>query len=161
MITLHEKSIKYLEKYPKLDWDSALWKAFESNQNLIYQKNTRLNQRVKNIVENENAVFYTLTISNDHIDKKETTLRRYAIKWCKDHLVRYVGNSDYGKEKGRLHFHVIGNYNELPSNETWKYGAINFKRVNTNYKALVRYINKLTNHALKNTAHKIWRSKEK
>ena len=163
-MTLDEKALTILQRKKITQYD-ALWEAFYSLTNLKYKRNSRIYKRVKNIIESENAIFYTLTIKDEYLNKTSIeTLRRYAKKWCSKYLSSYLGNVDYGDEEkytGRAHFHIIGNYKIKPNHESWKYGNMDFQRVHTpNSKAISHYIIKLSEHAVKDKTSMIWRSKK-
>lgn len=161
-MTLHEKTLYYMDKYPYFTYEQALNKAYDALSNLMYQKHTRLRERVDKMLTYENPVFYTLTLTDASLEKyKDHMLYRYAKEWARKYLDTYVGNIDYGSKNGRLHFHIMGNYKELPTHESWSYGNIHFQRIyNDNSKRIARYIIALTKHAEKGTAGKIFRSKK-
>jgi len=164
MTSIYEKAHKIVSE-KNVSWDVAVWDAFDRNQNLIYQKNTRLNKRVESIITKENAVFYTLTLNEKSLNNISLEhLEREAKKWARKYLDRYLGNLDYGDEvehTGRPHFHIVGNYKIKPEHVSWPYGAINFKRVyNENFKRIKNYILKLSLHATKKTACKIFKSQK-
>ena len=161
-MTLQERASKIGERF-HVPHDDAIWLAYYRVQNMEYQRNARLNKRIELICYRENAVFITLTIKDSYLESLSfETLQRYAQEWARKNLHWFVGNADYGDENGRLHFHLVGNYKELLASSSWKYGAVNFQRITQkNPRRLRLYILKLRNHAIKETASKIFRSKEK
>ena len=52
-------------------------------------------------------VFGTATLNNESLDLKIETRRKKLNAWIKNHFVKAIINEDYGKEKGRFHFHFI------------------------------------------------------
>lgn len=122
-----------------------------------YRKKTeRLKKRINRLFKNENLFFLTFTFDDKKVVKngvwlKTNTLRKYVTRWLKEYCTDYVGNIDFGGENGRLHFHCVVSCKESKVNgNSWNYGALNFKRINTkNDKKLALYVNKLCSHALK------------
>lgn len=96
------------------------------------------------------CVFLTLTFTDKVLNSTtQETRRRYVSRWLKSKSDYYIANIDYGSENEREHYHAIIN---CRVDNSWEYGAINFKQItNKNEKALAKYINKLTNHAIKAT----------
>ena len=100
--------------------------------------------------------FLTLTFRDEVWAKQgitEKTLRRYVSVYLKASFPDYVANKDYGERNGRMHFHAVA---WLPEGETpppaWKYGFCQCKPVKPTEgspKALTKYLQKLTNHAVK------------
>lgn len=117
----------------------------------FYQKNIRLRQRISKILKKDNLLFLTFTFNNDYIDKRDDIKRNYVQRWLKKYCNDYIGNVDFGGENGRIHFHAVVSLKLKDVDcKSWKYGAINFKRIITkNDKSLTLYINKLCSHALK------------
>lgn len=115
------------------------------------KRNIRLKDRINKILQNDKCIFVTFTFNDDYIDSiKDKYKRVYVVRWLKKYSIDYVGNVDFGSKNGRIHFHCVIAVNKDIDCTTWKYGAINFKRINNkNLKALTLYVNKLTNHALK------------
>jgi len=140
-----------------------------------------LNKKVNEFVESESAYFITLTFRSDFfVGKNDETISRYVKRFLKENCVKYVVNVDYGEKHDRLHFHgvVVLKTNDSLSDFAfhryknkliycsnfinWDYGFSVVQKVrketselmkdtNKNYLQLSNYINKLTNHALKNT----------
>ena len=119
-----------------------------------YNRNNRLSKKIEKIISDyESPVFITLTFNDSSLDLLSYQTRRKRVaEWLKSQSLLYIANVDYGKENGREHYHAISNQKVNPT--TWKYGACNVEMIyNKNSKALAKYINKLTNHALKDTAN--------
>jgi len=120
-----------------------------------YNRNTRLTKKIEKLITDyDEPVFITLTFNDSSLDFLSYDTRRKRVReWLKSQGSLYVANVDYGKENGREHYHAIINKKVDPL--TWSYGSCNVKLIfNKNCKALAKYINKLTNHALKDTANR-------
>lgn len=119
------------------------------------KKTIRLRKRIDLILEKDNLFFLTFTFDDKqfkgHKLPSQQTLRKYVNRWLNWYVNDYVGNVDFGGEKGRIHFHaVVSAKDNIILGNSWFYGALNFKRIKTkNDKALALYVNKLCNHALK------------
>lgn len=144
-------------------------RAFDDWKRSNYKARIRLYERVKTIITKEHSYFITFTIAPKYYGYQLDTY----IKKAKEALGTasdYVANEDYGTDNGRYHIHAIASYNEqydyTSSNHhcqsVWKYGAIRFEVVHTpNHEAIGNYINKLSQHATKDTAHRIIYSRKR
>ena len=100
--------------------------------------------------------FLTLTFRNEVWAREsitEKTLRRYVSVYLKGSYPDYVANKDYGERNGRMHFHAVAWLPEgVEPPPAWRYGFCQAKRVKPTEgspKALTKYLQKLTNHAVK------------
>lgn len=118
--------------------------------NSWYYKTGLLKRKISYMLTNFECVFLTLTFTDKVLNSTtQETRRRYISRWLKSKSDYYIANIDYGSENEREHYHAIIN---CRVDNSWEYGAINFKQItNKNEKALAKYINKLTNHAIKAT----------
>ena len=117
-------------------------------------KTRRLQKRIIKILDSDKlCCFITFTFDEKHINSNDDSKRKYVRRWLKKFCYDYVANVDYGSKNGRIHFHaVVCLDNQIDSN-TWMFGALNFKKIiKKDDKALALYVNKLTNHALKESA---------
>lgn len=79
------------------------------------------------------------------------TRRTYISRELRSLNVPYIANIDFGSKYDREHYHGIAQIDWI-DRETYELGGIHVQRVNTNNPlALAKYINKLTNHALKDS----------
>lgn len=137
-----------------------------TNLNKSYQRRDgRLKKRLENMLQNEYTYFITFTIAPKNYGLNYDTYLR-KIKEALGGASGWVVNSDFGSEKGRLHFHCVASFNSqldyTTLNNIYKYGSINFKPIyNTNEKAIREYLNKTFNHTIKQTAGRIHYSKSK
>ena len=119
-----------------------------------YQRTARLKERIREAVESGSAWFITITFNPETLSKtNEKTRRVYVSRWLKSLTPFYVANIDYGKEKGREHYHAVITSDQRPP-KTWSYGFIDILKVKTtenDTKRISKYISKLTNHAIKHT----------
>ena len=151
--TLQER----LQQYPT-------HKAMYLFEKSTYNRNTRINNRTKQILNKEGfSYLITLTLTDESIKKISLSYLFRKVKEAMRTASLYIANEDYGSERGRLHFHVLASFNEQldytktnPIGQVWKYGGIDYQPIHTkNDKALSKYLTKLTNHAIKDTAKKI------
>lgn len=114
----------------------------------------RLSKRIGNWLKNYDCIFLTLTFRDDVLEAtSEDTRRRYVTRALKKMSNRYVANIDYGEKNEREHYHAVVVSTKV-DNELWPYGLINFKKIHgcNSEIRLAKYITKITNHALKETA---------
>lgn len=119
-----------------------------------YYRTARLKERIREAVLSGSAWFITITFNPETLSKtNEKTRRVYVSRWLKSLSPFYVANIDYGKTKGREHYHAVITSDQRPP-KTWSYGFIDILKVKTtetDTKRISKYISKLTNHAIKNT----------
>lgn len=107
----------------------------------------------------------TFTFSDDEL--LSTTKKRYVRDWLNKNTTDYYACVDFGKEKGREHYHAIisvsfdflevsnkrGRFLDLPSSRSWSYGYSSFRPIKGDvvdaYKSL-GYVVKASDYAFKN-----------
>lgn len=130
--------------------------------NASYKRTLRLKDRIEHMLNKDNCIFLTLTFRDDVLNSTSVeTRKKYIQRFLKENCVDYIANIDYGRKNEREHYHavVIANDNKIDGS-LYSYGAINFERVHAfeneetyenSSKRLSKYVNKLTNHAIKDT----------
>jgi len=119
-------------------------------------RTVRLRSRVEHIIKDyDNPTFCTLTFTDDYLaSTNELTRRRYVTRFLKEQSggLPYVANIDFGGKNGREHFHAVCGFRLDP--KQWQCGALRVQKVrkSSDPHKLARYISKLTNHAIKETA---------
>lgn len=131
------------------------WKEACRVNNASYHRTKRLKDRIKTMLTSGSCIFLTLTFRNDVLDStSEETRKRYVSRALKTMSNNYVANIDYGSKNEREHYHAVVLCDKV-SQEQWKYGNLDFERVRTHEEdspvKIAKYINKLTNHAIKET----------
>lgn len=139
-----------------------------------------LNKKVNTYSNVDNCFFITLTFKDEFfIGKSKDTIRTYIRRYLKENCSNYVANEDYGEKHDRLHFHCVCNlkstkiltdfgFHQYKNHllycanlKNYDFGFSVVEKVKkatqelasdipNNHLALSNYINKLTNHALKN-----------
>lgn len=172
----HERYLNYLNgvyEEPNKDFERIL-KARYMKVSRVKKKLVYMLRRCKYIY------FCTFTFSDKYINKSERTKRdliKNALNQIKD--VNYILNIDYGKKTEREHYHAIVGLNELDLNSDallnellsnpdnvpsiyldlklkesypcYCYSEIAVTNDVNDIKKLTKYINKLTNHCLKDS----------
>ena len=119
-----------------------------------YQRTARLKERIREAVASGSAWFITITFAPETLNNtNEKTRRIYVSRWLKSLTPFYVANIDYGKTRGREHYHAVITSDKRPP-KTWNYGFVDILKVKTTDNDTTRiskYISKLTNHAIKHT----------
>lgn len=150
---LNENQIKMYQLMAKAfpeEWQEA----FRVNK-ASYNRNIRLKSKISRMITSGSCIFLTLTFTDKVLETtSKDTRRRYiarALKTMSDH---YIANIDYGKKKEREHYHAIVLADKV-SQEQWLYGNLDYERVRVHEEdspvKIAKYINKLTNHAIKET----------
>lgn len=133
--------------------DEKEYKQAEQLANNKYARKNRYRKHIKEIIK-EKSYFVTFTLNDTAINYKLKTLRDELTTVLKKNFKKYIANVDYGKTTERLHFHAIIQTDQ-PHKEIWKYGFTDWKEIyNKDDNRLAKYINKLTNHALKDETKK-------
>lgn len=123
-----------------------------------YGRVKRLRDRINLILVNGSApTFCTLTFRDDVLERNNSdSLRQLARRYISAHCTLFVGNLDFGAENGRAHYHFVTD--KTPPSSEWEKiaGYAKFKLIRLGDKSsaekLSRYVSKLTNHAIKETA---------
>lgn len=132
----------------------------------MYKSNERRKQRIKDritrMLESEKALFLTLTFSDKMFARNcsAETRRRYIRRFLKEQCVEYLANIDFGSTNKREHYHAVvvpkSNIDFLRYREIFDSSMINAQHIRVNdasIKNVGQYINKLTNHALKENGY--------
>ena len=147
------------------DWLSEKYgfcKVLEAYRlNESYKKRIqRLKNKISNIFDSGYTIYFlTFTFTDDTLKNTSSlTRRRYVQRFLTSYTYDYVGNIDFGEEKGREHYHALVSAKNIDS-LIWfkKYGVLRYEIVkfdkNKNIEdtkiKLAKYINKFINHALK------------
>lgn len=118
----------------------------------------RVRSAVRKMLNEPCPVLVTLTFNEETLfSTNETTRRTYVRKYLSNQTPRYFANRDFGAKNGREHYHAICTSTINPTE--WKHGTCNVKVIRKpkeddreTVSRLAKYIDKLTNHALKPTA---------
>ena len=148
----------------------GLLKEVEKVSKATHNRNTRLYSRIRAMLTMFPCLFLTLTFTDATLEKcSKDTLRKYVSLYLKSQSKYYVSNIDYGKENGRIHFHAVIVGDSIDFTPWRKFGQINAEKIRVsidknknvsdcvlddNSLRLGRYISKLTNHAIKETAER-------
>lgn len=134
------------------EWEEIL-KINKAN----YNRRTRLQNRVSEIITQNESLFLTITFNDDALNSSTPIERR---KWIARYLKKsnsiYVANIDFGKTNHREHYHAVVGCNHVDPKE-WKHGTVNFEHIRlkkdtkNDIVKISKYIAKLTNHAIKET----------
>lgn len=117
-------------------------------------RTTRLRKRITYLLQ-QDCLFLTLTFKDEVFNSTNAQTRhKYVRRFLKTFNTHYCANIDYGSINEREHYHAIIQINHIDLN-LYKYGFIFAQKINVkNELKLARYINKLTNHSLKDTTNK-------
>lgn len=134
-------------------------KDFERILKARYQKCSRIKKRFVYLLTRFNYIwFVTFTFDNYYINKSDRTKRDLMKSVLNTHDFKYMLNIDYGKKNEREHYHcIIGTNIDFDVNQYIQSFypchclAIQCKKGKNDFKRLLKYINKLTNHCLKAT----------
>lgn len=131
-----------------------------------YCRKNRLVKRTKSICENENySYFLTFTFNDDYFNKTTEDTRRQVVRRTLKDLANgldYVGNIDFGEDPNcshREHYHAILNttLSKIDGKIWQKKGWLHIERIRTDNatpERLAKYVSKLSNHAVKETARR-------
>lgn len=131
------------------------WKEAYRVNDASYHRTKRLKEKIKRMITSGSCIFLTLTFTDKVLDNtSQDTRKQYIKKALKTMSDTYIANIDYGKKKEREHYHAIVLAAKV-SQEQWKYGNLDYERVRVEQEdspvKIAKYINKLTNHAIKET----------
>lgn len=140
------EALRLLSAHPDFDIACKLNRSYKD-------KIRRLRQRLSFMLENGNCIFLTLTFTDFYITLPFEQLRRYIRQYLNSLNCHYICNADWGEKNGRLHFHAIVMLDNI-EHSSYKYGAINFKRIyncEESSRRLAHYLVKLSQHCVKDS----------
>ena len=171
-IELTQHDIANLEKYSDaislLIANPDLMQEAEKVSHARYTRATKLYKTLELFLTFYPCTFVTLTFNDYTLNSTSLeTKRKYVKRYLKSQALFYIANVDYGAKNGRVHFHAVVTSQSLDLKKWHKYGAIKTEKIivsteknsdvskcvtKINAKRLGKYISKLSNHAIKETA---------
>ena len=156
------KSSQELKQYS----EEEIKEAVKVN-NASYKRTNRLQQKALELIKTNSAIFLSLTFNDDVFkNMNKETRRKNITRFLKKTCNKYIANIDFGKKNEREHYHAL----VVPKNdiidckeyhEIFYKSNIDFERVvvsnkkdediESTSKKISKYVNKLTNHAIKET----------
>lgn len=137
-------------------FEFRLWSSNKMRKN-------RLKTRISAMIATGRAIFLTLTFNDKFFERGTSpdTRRRYVSRFLKEQCKVYVANIDFGELNGREHYHAVvvpkfGGINFQPYCDFFDGSRIHGEPIRPSGKSATSvslYINKLTNHALKDNGH--------
>ena len=130
------------------------YKEAERIYSATRSRNKRLNNYIKKMLNNGDCLFLTFTFNDSTLNTTSKDSRRQIVRrYLSNYKTDYVANIDYGKKNEREHYHAVIQCNKVDYSAYHKYGAIKGEIIKSTSDSikLAKYINKLTNHAIKDT----------
>ena len=148
------------EYFDKAKRENRLKEALEVEKihNSSRNKVKRLRKRIKSILDSEgNSIFLTLTFNDETLESTTEKQRRLrVVRFLENNFSKYVANIDYGNLHEREHYHAVCLADKIDL-KSWnnKNGFSLAKRIhNKDAARLAKYVNKLVNHAVKETTRR-------
>lgn len=116
------------------------------------ERTKRLKEKITIMQEND-CLFLTMTFTDYVLSTTQPKTRKtYITRFLKQFGVPYIANIDFGKKKGREHYHGLIQIDYIDPH-LYPYGNIDIQRYrkSTNGVKIAKYISKLCNHAIKET----------
>lgn len=135
------------------EYGFTLWHEAQKINHAQYQRVCRLKKKIAEMLTFGNCIFLTFTFTDEILNSTNANTRRQKVRrFLSSYNCPYVANIDFGKKKGREHYHALIQADKVDYSK-FRYGALNGQKVaSTNdFVKLAKYIAKLTNHAIKDT----------
>lgn len=158
-------SLIYYNKYKRFCFENGLEvkknKKLESILSSRYQKVSRIKKRFIYLIARYSYLYFiTFTLDDDHINlcdrSRKDMIKSSLYSFSSD--IKYICNIDYGKTTERLHYHCIVATNDnkdLSKHLESAYPCFTYteqiRLSKTDLKRTSKYINKLSNHAIKDS----------
>ena len=130
------------------------------------QAKKRANRYITEMAQSQKCLaFVTLTFRDDVLaSTSERTRHRYVSAFLRVNCRDYIANVDYGRKNGREHYHAVVALDPKAPPLEWQYGFVNVKSIsvtpeNRSKQRLSSYLLKLSNHAGKPNAGRIFHAK--
>ena len=149
---------KYQQEQAESDNLGLEFRLYKGNE----RRKQRIKERITRMLETEKAIFLTLTFSDSMFSRNcsAETRRRYVRRFLREQCADYLANIDFGSTNQREHYHAVvvpkTKIDFARYRKQFNESMINAQhiRVDSNsIKFVGQYINKLTNHALKENGH--------
>ena len=161
---LIESLIEY-NKYSRFCFENGITfekdKKLQSILNSRYQKIGRIKSHFIWLFHNKKYIYFlTFTFSDKNIGKSDRTRKDYIKKslYSFDKNIYFILNIDYGKNTERLHYHALVGTDvplDLKTHLEETYQDFTYcepvRFDSSSFKCIPKYINKLTNHAVKDS----------
>lgn len=147
-----ERAIQLNEMYEKDCLE--MWQEAQKINKASYRKKKYLQDKIEKMLLKGKCVFLTFTFTDKILDTTKVYTRRQKVRrFLSAYNCEYVANIDYGVKNEREHYHAIIQTDKVDFKK-WSYGALNGKTIakTSDSIKLAKYIAKLTNHAIKQTA---------
>lgn len=126
-----------------------------------YTRKRRLQIRINYLLEHYDCYFLTLTFTDTVLQNTTSdTRKKYITNFLSSLNTYYIANKDFGTQNSREHYHCII-ARRIPTEKLTeyieKYGACYAEPIKKSELASLRlskYVSKLTNHAVKETAQR-------
>lgn len=159
---------QYANEFVQLSESPTLYRITQNLNKARYNRSTKLKDEITKLFSLFPCSFVTLTFSDTTLNKCSLeTLKKYVKRYLKSQCKYYIANVDYGRKNERIHFHAVVASQEIDLAPWRKYGAINISKIalpvgcslevtdcylDEKASKIGKYISKLTNHAIKETA---------
>lgn len=161
---LIDSLIEY-NKYSRFCFENGLNfekdKKLQSILNSRYQKIGRIRCHFVWLFHHKKYIYFlTFTFSDKNINKSDRTRKDYIKKslYSFDRNIHFILNIDYGKTTERLHYHALVGTDinsDLKKHLEDTYEDFTYcepvRFDDSSFKSIPKYINKLTNHAVKDS----------
>lgn len=158
-------SLIIYNKYKRFCFENGLKveknKKLESILSSRYNKIGRIRSHFVWLYHNKKYIYFlTFTFSDDNISKCDRTRKDYIKKslYSFDKDICFILNIDYGKKNERLHYHAIVGTDlsfDLKKHLENTYDDFTYcepvRFDDSSFKSIPKYLNKLTNHAVKDS----------
>lgn len=147
----------FAQEIEEANCDDPMWQEAKKINNASYKRTLRLKERIQKMLLMGQCQFLTLTFSNGTLQTTtEETRKKYIRRYLKENSIHYVANIDFGGKNGREHYHAIVLTEKVNYTDWHIHGAIKAEKIKTSedFTALAKYVNKLANHAIKETTRR-------
>lgn len=141
------------------------WGEWEFEYDKLKRSRKQRKKRVKTAIKGifdafheEKLFFLTFTFSERAMSRKANTRRQYVIRYLNKYCLDYIANQDFGDKTNREHYHAVVACDYVHTDFVG--GHVHFERIKVrNSSRLANYLDKLTNHAVKDGAGKLLRKR--
>lgn len=147
----YDLALAYEDFYIRRHFD--LWQEAKKINHARYERVRRLKFYIQRMLNYGDCQFLTFTFNNKILSSTSSKTRKtYVTRFLKNLNTLYVANIDFGKQKGREHFHAVVCADSIDYT-SWCGGNLDGEKIRykSDYAKVSQYVSKLTNHAIKET----------